>query len=510
MNNLEKSGFSIGQGALSEEFMQKVFLLALVLSGCTLGFSASLSAQTLPPKVAAEFRGAWVATVGNIDWPSKPGLPVEQQKQECVAILNRAAELRLNCILFQVRPGCDALYASTLEPWSEYLTGQMGKSPEPFYDPLEFAIREAHKRGIELHAWFNPFRVRHNSAHSPPSATHISRSQPELVRRYGSLLWLDPGEKAARDYSLNVIFDVVRRYEIDGIHLDDYFYPYPEKLGGKLLDFPDQRTWKKYHDGGGSLERDDWRRENVNVFVRDLYAGVKARKPWVKVGISPFGIWRPGYPAQIKGLDSYAYLYGDSRKWLASGWLDYVSPQLYWPVNQKEQSFPVLLKWWEEQNVKGRHLWPGMNISSGDAREMSSQIKAVRTQRGAGGEVFWSIKNLMSTKNHLAETLAHDAYAGPALVPSTPWLSTAVPATPVFTSFRNRGTISLEWRDAGGGKMKQWILQKKVAGVWVTELLAGEQSGVTVPGDFSGVAVTAVDRFGNTSVPAMLEIVPSK
>ena len=490
--------------------MQNIFLPWLILSAWAIGFPGSASSQSIPPKPAREFRGAWVATVGNIDWPSKPGLSVDQQKQELVAIFNRAAQLRLNCILFQVRPGCDALYSSTLEPWSEYLTGQMGKAPDPFYDPLDFAVREAHKRGLELHAWFNPFRVRHNSARSSVVSSHISKSQPDLVRRYGSLLWLDPGEKNARDHSLNVILDVVRRYDVDGIHLDDYFYPYPEKSEGKTLDFPDQRSWKKYRAGGGTLERDDWRRENVNTFIRDLYGAIKTRKPWVKVGISPFGIWRPGFPPQIKGLDAYAHLYADSRKWLANGWLDYLSPQLYWPVNQRQQSFPVLLKWWSEQNVKGRHLWPGMNIYQADPREMINQIKAVRTQPGASGEVFWSMKNLMSTKNRLPETLFREANFGPALIPSSPWLGTDVPTRPILTSSVTGATVTLQWRVASDEKIRQWVLQKKVGGIWLMEILPGDQAGITLRNDFSAVAITAVDRFGTASAPAMLESGPSK
>lgn len=227
-------------------------------------FGASGVAPLAPPEPMREFRGAWIATVANIDWPSKPGLPVAQQKAELIALLDRAAQLHFNAIIFQVRPACDAMYASSLEPWSEYLTGTQGQAPEPFYDPLAFAIEEAHKRGLELHAWFNPYRARHLKAKSPVAPNHISQTHPEWVRKYGGQLWLDPGEPGVREHILRVVLDVVNRYDVDGVQFDDYFYPTPEKdADGHEIDFPDEASWKKYGEATG-LSRDDWRRENVN------------------------------------------------------------------------------------------------------------------------------------------------------------------------------------------------------------------------------------------------------
>ena len=218
-----------------------------------------------------------------------------------LAILDRAVQLKLNAIIFQVRPACDAMYASTIEPWSEYLTGTMGKAPEPFYDPLAFAVAEAHKRGLELHAWFNPYRARLLSTKSPVAPNHVSKTHPQLVRHYGKYLWLDPGEKETQDYSLSVIMDVVKRYDVDGIHFDDYFYPYKETdASGKDWIFRTTASWQRF-GAAGKLSRDDWRRENVNGFIQRLYQSIKAAKPWVKFGISPFGIWRPRNPAQIEG-----------------------------------------------------------------------------------------------------------------------------------------------------------------------------------------------------------------
>lgn len=233
-----------------------------------------------PPAPAREFRGVWVATVANLNWPSKPGLTTAEQQVELTAIMDQAAQLKLNAVIFQVRPACDALYASRLEPWSEYLTGNMGQAPKPYYDPLAFAIQAAHQRGLELHAWFNPFRARHNKILSACSTNHISRRQPRLVKAYAKYQWLDPGEPAAREQSLRVILDVVKRYDIDGVHLDDYFYPYPENnSAGKVIDFPDSQSYSREAARNGAPGKEDWRRENINQFLRQLYEAIDQRQP---------------------------------------------------------------------------------------------------------------------------------------------------------------------------------------------------------------------------------------
>ena len=268
------------------------------------------------PSLPREFRGAWIATVNNIDWPSKPGLPITKQKKELTELINAAARLNLNCLIFQVRPACDALYPSKLEPWSEYLTGKMGKAPSPAWDPLAYAINESHRRGLELHAWFNPYRARYKGAKGTPDPNHISRTQPTLVKTYDGYQWLDPAEPAAANHSLSVIMDVVNRYDVDGIHIDDYFYPYPDS---ERTSFPDEISWKK---SNSKLSRKDWRRMHINSFIKRIHNEIHKVKPYVKFGISPFGIWRPGYPEQIKGLDAYDELYADARLWLRKGWMD--------------------------------------------------------------------------------------------------------------------------------------------------------------------------------------------
>lgn len=483
-------------------------LIKTPLAGITLFFSLLLgctaatyqtSSQT-PPMPVREFRGEWIATVANIDWPSKPGLSAEQQKTELVALLNRAAQLKLNAVVFQVRPACDAMYASSIEPWSEYLTGAMGKAPEPFYDPLTFAIAEAHKRGMELHAWFNPYRALHRSHEGKISANHISRTHPEWVRTYGEFLWLDPGEPAVQDYSLRVIMDVVKRYDIDGVQFDDYFYPYPSLDNNR--DFPDEASWRKYgvHE---KLSREDWRRENVNSFILHVYDSIKAVKPWVKFGVSPPGIWRPGNPPQIEGGDTYNKIYADARKWLMSGWLDYCSPQLYWPIADTRHSYSALLKWWDEQNAKGRHVWPGLaayRMAGWPANEIPNQIQIQRKQRGTKGYILYSATNLVAN-SALTRFLEREPTA---LVPASPWLGKAAPPKPNLSiSDASTGT-RIDW-NAGTNSVRWWLLQLKTFGNWNAEVLPGEISSKVVAVAPDAVAVTAIDRIGNASAPRVLQ-----
>lgn len=362
-----------------------------------------------------EFRGVWVATVYNLDWPSRPGLAAAQQKDELLALLDRAARLKLNAILLQVRPASDALYASNKEPWSEFLTGKAGVSPG--YDPLAFAITEAHARGLELHAWVNPFRAAINASSALPE-NHVAKEHPEWVRRFGKQLWIDPGDPAARNYVISVITDIVRRYDVDGIHIDDYFYPYPLKPG--VATFPDDSTWQRFGAGHGP-SRSDWRRENINDFVRSMYQAVKATKRNVRVGISPFGIWRPGVPATTKaGLDAYGQLFADSRKWLAEGWCDYFAPQLYWGIRPADQSFPVLLDWWRAQS-HGVPVWPGIATErigkKRAAREIVEQIEMTRSGTSSPGNIQWSMKALLRNQGGIDNLLEAGPYANKADIP---------------------------------------------------------------------------------------------
>lgn len=473
----------------------------------------------VPPPVMREFRGVWVATVDNLDWPSEPGLSTAQQKAELTAIFDRAAALHLNAVIFQVRPSADALYESKLEPWSAFLTGRMGRAPDPLWDPLAFAVREAHARGLELHAWFNPFRARYPGDDGPAARSHVSRRAPEIVHSYGRYEWMDPGSAAARAAAIRVILDVVRRYDVDGVHIDDTFYPYPVSRGGRDLPFPDDATYRAYRKRGGTLSRDDWRRHNVDLFVEQLYRDVKRVKPWVKVGISPFGIWRPGNPPSVDGFDAYARLFADSRKWLAKGWVDYLAPQLYWPIGQNGQSYPDLLSWWVQQNDKGRNLWVGNyaarvagtqgSAPPWPATEIIDQVRLTREEPGATGDIFFSMGALMSDPDSLDERLLAGPYAAPALVPRFPWLGKTPPPRPSVAWGPGDGgnATVVRMTPAGGKTPHQWVVQARVDGAWHTAIVPGSARTHALDGvlaDADAVSVMAVDRVGNTSAPAVL------
>ena len=493
-------------------------MLLRLLVLCTLipihvsGAQSSATAENQGPVIAREFRGAWVASVANIDWPSRPGLTSEVQQAELLALLDRAVQLRLNAVILQVRPAADALYDSRLEPWSEYLTGEMGKAPVPYYDPLAFAVAEAHRRGLELHAWFNPFRARHASARSSISSDHVSRRNPALVKQYGRSLWLDPGEPEARRYSLGVIMDVVRRYDIDGVHIDDYFYPYRERdRSGRMITFPDDASWRKYRRSGGRLARDDWRRRNVDLFVEAVYKAMKREKPLVRFGVSPFGIWRPGNPPQVTGLDPYVELYADSRKWLRNGWLDYFAPQLYWPMDQAGQAYPVLLEWWTGQNVKSRHIWPGNFTSRVDSgrtawrpTEIVRQVDATRKQEGASGNIHFSMRALMMDREGVATALEEGPYRARALVPASTWLDRRPPGRPVVRvdeSVAGSRALRLRMTPSAGEPPWLWAIRIRTAGVWAVEIVPGWERTLVVGSDEGAapdlVLVSAVDRAGN-------------
>ncbi|MCH8036640.1 MAG: family 10 glycosylhydrolase, partial [Proteobacteria bacterium] len=313
-----------------------------------------------------------------------------------ITILDRCESNNFNAIVFQIRASGDAFYNSKYEPWSWYLTGEQGRAPKGNWDPLTFVIEEAHDRGLEVHCWFNPYRANHPAQKGRLSNRHLARTNPSVVKSFGDYMWMDPGEKEVQDHSFNVFMDVVERYDVDGIHIDDYFYPYPSY--GKGADFPDDPSWNRYVDSGGRLNRGDWRRQNVDTFVERVYKGIKQRKPWVKFGISPFGIARANTPEGVKAtFDQYEVLYADAVKWIEQGWCDYFTPQLYWPI-EGDQSFRLLLKYWQGHNPKGIHLWPGgipsnLNRSRNawSTKEVADQIRLTRAM-GAGGNAHFSRK----------------------------------------------------------------------------------------------------------------------
>ncbi|MBN1387625.1 MAG: DUF1343 domain-containing protein [Bacteroidales bacterium] len=477
------------------------------------------------PSAVREFRAAWVATVANINWPAEPGMPVEEQKKDAIELLDLLHENNFNAVIFQVRPHCDALYQSDLEPWSYYLTGEQGRAPEPFYDPLEFWINEAHKRGMELHAWLNPYRA-HHVAGGPVTETSIVKRKPGLAlfleRGYW---WLDPALEATQDHSFNVVMDLVRRYDLDGIHFDDYFYPYPDY--NNFNDFPDDESWQAYLDSGGKLSRSDWRRENVNAFIKRVYEGIKDEKPHVKFGLSPFGIWRPYNPPSVSGFDQHEVLYADARLWLNKGWIDYYAPQLYWPVGQMEQSYPVLLGWWSKENKKNRHLWPGINIGryTGE-RAIIETISQIMVTRGmlpqSPGVVHWSIGPL-ALNPELVSAISEGPYEKEALVPPSPWLDNKNPQPPSFTITHEKDSLRISWTHTNFDDIPGWVVYNRYGPLWGYNIYGKGINNITVPAfdintdllesddrqsitsraeiltPLKQVAVSAVDRYGNES-----------
>lgn len=364
--------------------------------------------------LSKEFRGVWIASVSNLHWPSKPGLSTSAQQKELIYLFDKIAALNLNVVMLQIRPACDALYQSSLEPWSEVLTGNMGKAPDPYYDPLEFAITQAHKRGLELHAWINPFRARVNykKAKSPADPLHVSQKLSECIIAYGKNLLLNPGQPKAQQHVLAVIKDIITRYNIDGLHIDDYFYPYPEKENNQNLIIDDAKSYKQY---GNGLPLKEWRRNTINTFVKTMYEMVKKLKPHVKVSISPFGIWKPGTPKDVKaGISCYDDLCADTKKWLNEGWCDYFIPQLYWRIGSS-QDYKTLLDWWISQNKKNKYIVPG-NYLYLNPQEIINQINLTRATSGTSGNCLYSIEPLIKDKNNLYNLLLKNCYATKAVL----------------------------------------------------------------------------------------------
>ncbi|MEI6279487.1 MAG: family 10 glycosylhydrolase [Verrucomicrobiae bacterium] len=373
----------------------------------------TLLAFALSATVHAEFRGAWIPSVYNISFPSASSLSAETQKAQALRILDAAKSARLNAVLLQVRPESDALYSSQIEPWSRYLTGTQGQSPG--YDPLAFFIAEAGKRGIAVHAWLNPYRAAANAG-QPRTANHITKKIPQFTYRVGNVLWMDPGAPQVRLQIVAVVRDLLSRYDLAGIHLDDYFYPYPTD-SGLVYPFPDEKTYAAYRAIGGRLDKADWRRNNVHQLIHAISETVRSTKPGALFGVSPFGIYTKGSPPGVKaGVDQYHELYSDPLKWMREGWIDYLAPQLYW-AEGGPQSFSSLLRWWRSPRVnpRGIPIWPGLAVdrlsSHGwPASEIATQLDLEKSTapRGRGGFCLWNIGPLTkNTKNILPVVRSH-------------------------------------------------------------------------------------------------------
>ena len=480
---------------------QKLVLSTLLLSLLVLQANAQPR-----PKPLREFRAVWIATVDNIDFPSRKGLPIEDQKRELLASLDLAKKLRLNAVIFQVRPMADAVYRSSLEPWSEFLTGEMGKSQD--FDPLEFVVAEAHKRGILVHAWFNPYRAYHPAARTM-SDDHVARRKPTIVRQYGRYMWLDPTSPEAQRHSLEVIQDVIRRYDVDGVHFDDYFYPYAENdAAGNAIDFPDDQNWLVYQKAGGKLARDDWRRMNVNSFIESVGREIKRIKPDIVYGISPFGIWQPQPDRDISGFNSYAKLYADSKKWLQDGTVDYLAPQFYWETSRKGQSFPVLLQWWKEQNVKKRFLWPGIaayrigSTPTFTAGEIATQIERLRSSPETSGAIYFSFKSLRNDMGGIQNSLRDQVYSREAIVPEFTWIKSSKPSSPTVVVSRDKNYVRARWTERGNRKAFWFVVYAKDKTGWSSSIVPASERSIAFSAarKIDKVVVTSVDRLGKESL----------
>jgi uncharacterized lipoprotein YddW (UPF0748 family) len=388
----------------------------LSIAHCLLPIDAS--AQTKP-----EFRGVWVATVTNIDWPSASNLSSDVQKAEFIKLLDKHKANGINALVMQIRPATDAFYPSPYEPWSEWLTGKQGQPPVPYYDPLEFMVTETHKRGMEFHAWMNPYRAVFNINTTVASATHITRLHPDWFLTYGDKKYFDPGNKQAQQFVTNVVKDVVSRYDIDAIHFDDYFYPY--RIAGK--EFPDDEKYKQY---GNGMNKDDWRRSNTDSIISMLSVAIKKENAKCQFGISPFGVWRNIDKDSVNGSNTragqtnYDDLYADILLWLKSGWIDYVAPQIYWEFEQKAAPYQTVLDWWST-HTNGKNCYIGLGIYKAgsnaawkDKTQLPRQIEALRNTPNIQGMIFFSSKSFDKNPNGWSDSLRLNYFSVPAKTPA--------------------------------------------------------------------------------------------
>lgn len=383
-----------------------------------------------------EFRGVWIATVNNIDWPAAGVTNPEKQKADYIRLLDLHQKNGMNAMIVQVRPAADAFYPSQYEPWSQWLTGVQGQPPSPYWDPLQFMIEETHKRGMEFHAWLNPYRAVHNIATSSIAANHITRIHPEWFLTYGDKKYFDPANKDAQQFVVNVVRDIVKRYDVDAIHMDDYFYPY--RIPGK--EFPDEASYKK---SGSSLKKDDWRRSNVDSIIRAISIAIKQEKKYCRFGISPFSVWRnndkdPMGSDSKAGQTNYDDLYADILLWLKKGWIDYVTPQLYLEIGHDKIAYEKLLDWWSRHSY-GKHIYIGHGIYRTQENqpkwkqpdELPNQIKLLRRYPNVQGSIYFSSKSFEKNPNGWNDSLRNNYYKYPALIPPMRWIDNEKPWPPI-------------------------------------------------------------------------------
>ncbi len=505
--------------------MKRFLLICLALSVTA---NIALGAKKSKKTHSREFRAVWVATVNNIDWPSRPGLSVEQQKTEIRKLLDLHKSDGMNAIIMQVRPSADAFYSSPTEPWSRYLQGNQGTAPEPFYDPLDYFIEQCHLRGMEFHPWFNPYRIK-QSPKDQLVPQHIFNRHPDWGWSYGDRTYFDPGQPEVRNYLTDVVRDVVQRYDIDAIHFDDYFYPY--KIEGEPL--PDAKTFKQFPRNFKPSQIDDWRRDNVNIIIQMLNQTIKEVKPWVKFGISPFGVWRNGTSDPEgsntrAGTTNYDDLYADIIHWLREGWIDYALPQLYWEIGHPSVDFSELATWWGNHTYQramyiGHALYKLDQASKSAAwrepDELIKQIQIVRANPKLSGSAWYSSVHFKRNLNGLREKMQLNGYQYQAIIPTMPWIDNTPPEMPQHLRLQNtEGGQLLTWQKnekakpmeqarffAIYGSSKKSKVKKCDPSVLIditgsNKLFFKEQNGRKSKKFY--YSVTALDRGNNESIPS--------
>jgi uncharacterized lipoprotein YddW (UPF0748 family) len=482
--------------------------------------ASNIAAQNNPKR---EFRAAWIAHVYNIDWPSSKTLTSDAQRLEFTNILDHHKQAGMNAVIVQIRAACDATYPSDIEPWSEWVTGQQGRAPN--YDPLTFMIAETHKRGMEFHAWFNPYRAVVSTSSSNISASHVSNLHPDWIQTYNLIKMLDPGLPVVRKYVVGVIMDVVRRYDIDAVHFDDYFYPYPQTG----FTFADDNTFAA--DGRGITNKNDWRRDNVDLLIKTVSDSIKSVKKYVKFGISPFGIWKnqssDAQGSATSGLQSFSDIYGDSRKWIRENWVDYLAPQIYWSIGFTVAKYEVLTPWWAS-NASGRHIYIGMaanRINNGgtDANWsqptlMPNELRLNRTTPSVLGNIFYNTTTLRANPLGFVDSLKNNFYKTPALIPTMRWKDSIAPNAPTqLTATINaaQSAVTLKWTRptaaTDGETASYYVVYRFLAGETINLEKTTAIRTITVdtttsftdafanPAAFVYL-VTAVDRLHNESI----------
>ena len=383
-----------------------------------------------------ELRSAWITTFTNLDWPSKKGLSSSEQKKEFLKIVGDFEKNSINAVIGQVRASSDAFYKSKLSPWSEWLTGHQGQAPDSDFDPLKFMVKECHERNMEFHAWFNPFRAVSHVKFSNISKNHITKKKPEWFFKYGNTLYYNPGIPEVREYICNVVKEVVHNYDIDGVHFDDYFYPYTIK-GEKI---PDDKEYREH--SRGCISKDDWRRDNINLLIQEVAQVIKSEKKHVKFGVSPLAIWRnqkqdPKGSFTNSGQSSFDNLYCDTKLWIEENWVDYMAPQLYWSTSNKFANYNHLINWWTK-NEFDRHLYVGHAIYKLNTKnrhtfgtdELIKQVNISRKNGRVDGNIYFRAKAFVSNHQNFQKSIGESIYKYPSLIPAMKWIDSIPPSKP--------------------------------------------------------------------------------